>query len=183
MVRYIEKQRHRMGCGPVAVINALKWYGLHRASYNSLVRPLKKVDVNTSGTYSKDISRALRHFGVRYDQTSYPTLRTITEALNRGNSVIFNYKYFLSEKVGSFKRGTLVGHIAFVDGHDKGKLRIHNACQKHHQKHDQKSWMRARLNRSRNLIMGPQERELIRAGDGEFLKNFAWEIHHASIVE
>jgi hypothetical protein len=52
------KQRDKYSCGPIALLNIDKLFGLRR-TYKDLPRYQKKVKCDPDGTYTKEISRVL----------------------------------------------------------------------------------------------------------------------------
>jgi len=88
-VRYVKQPRDTYICGPVAVINALKWAGS-----NTTLKDLKKVknvcEYNL-GVKSGDVSRALRKLGrpyLKFICRRYATIDKIDEHLDKGGFII-----------------------------------------------------------------------------------------------
>lgn len=92
------KQRDRYSCGPVAILNALRWSGTD-APYEDLIDILQKV-CNCEpgrGTNHTDFDAALRFFGTdlfRVRRVHRPCLSTIEEHLQADGAVILNYRWF-----------------------------------------------------------------------------------------
>ncbi len=114
MPRYI-KQRDKFRCGPVAVMNALKWAG-EDVSYVADRDRLDKLcncGPPPSGTNHPGFDRALRAAGkgiYSVRKVRYPTLREIEEHLQNGHAVVFNY-YWRDEEEGTSAR-----HFEFLVG-------------------------------------------------------------------
>ena len=95
-IRYI-RQPDSYGCGPTAILNALKWAGFRatlKKHYRPLVTRCKSKDPDGhefSGTTPKNFQNALKYtskniFKVKH--LTYPTLNQISKELDKGNAVI-----------------------------------------------------------------------------------------------
>lgn len=91
------KQRDRYSCGPVAILNALRWSGMD-APYKELIDIFQKV-CNCEpgrGTNHSDFDRALRFFGTdlfRVRRVQRPCLGKIEQHLRDDGCVILNYRW------------------------------------------------------------------------------------------
>lgn len=83
-MRYL-KQQDRFRCGPVALLNALKWQGL-RVSSSGLGDLCELVQCRDSGTYVNRFHRVAKQLGYRWMQ--HPNVRKIDKALKTGNAVL-----------------------------------------------------------------------------------------------
>ena len=85
------RQRDSYSCGPVSVINVLKWkqYPITYASLPAL-RKLCKCHPAT-GTDKEDLEAALRVLGIRFKRTMGPTMKEIDQHLSKGGVVLINY--------------------------------------------------------------------------------------------
>lgn len=95
--RYL-KQRDEFRCGPVAIMNVLKWSG-GLLSHDNMRDPLTKMCKCTSeggGTGHGVFDQVLRKFGKRYKSYAVrrvmrPTLAQIEEHLREGGALVLNY--------------------------------------------------------------------------------------------
>lgn len=106
------KQRDRYSCGPVAILNALRWCGMD-APYKEVIDILQKV-CNCEpgrGTNHPDFDQALRFFGTdlfRVRRVSRPRLAEIEEHLREDGCVILNYRWT--------RGGNWFRHFSLVNG-------------------------------------------------------------------
>lgn len=100
-IRYT-KQNNNYGCGPIAIINLLKWSG-HRATIKTHYEFLEKACATKdpdgheySGTKAKDFDRVLHQVGKRVSlkvvHRMIPTYRGIVNHLEKGGSVVLLHK-------------------------------------------------------------------------------------------
>ena len=121
LMRFINKQQHTTSCGPVAVINAIKWLGIS-IPYRKYINMFKMLYWSTGGQrgqYPKYISSGLKLFGVKYKKLYHPTIKDIEEAIDRGSGVILQYKWY--------HKGNIGGHYVFIDHHTPTRFRAYNA--------------------------------------------------------
>ena len=116
MVRYI-KQRDTYSCGPVALINVLKWSGANK-TYKDMPRAQRmvKCSYKEGGTDSIDLHRALKKqksFNVQF--VSNVSIYDIDERLEDGGSVIMLESRKPSKKLRA-KGIDRVGHYYLIDG-------------------------------------------------------------------
>ena len=97
MPRLYTKQRKRFDCGPVTIINALKWAGkniTYEKRINYFKRLCKCDDID--GTKHRNFDRALRisgkdMFSIR--RVHHPTLKEIVNHLKNKNAIVINYRW------------------------------------------------------------------------------------------
>jgi hypothetical protein len=92
MTRYL-RQRDTYSCGPIAILNALKWAGASKTGKS--IRTLRK-DAKCNypdGTYSVDFNRALRKKGKRFFSTKWvaSSLTKVVAQLRAGNAVLLSF--------------------------------------------------------------------------------------------
>lgn len=85
------KQRDRFRCGPVALLNALKWQGLRISltglrDLSELVQCKWKNSIKHSGTYLHHFNRVAKQLG--YVRLACPSVTKIDRELKAGNIVI-----------------------------------------------------------------------------------------------
>ena len=105
-MRYIRHQPHGMSCGPVAVLNALKWLG-YSASYRDHIFNFEWDFKN--GTRHNSITQSLREYGVKFKIKSNPTAADIERILDNGRSVVLSWAWY--------EGGRSARHCIFIDGH------------------------------------------------------------------
>lgn len=111
MPRYV-KQPDKISCGPIAIMNALKWSGRRCTLKNNFQRLTKACDCSP-GNYGSSISafdHALRNETrgrLNIKRRHRSSIREIEEHLHQRNgAVIINYLYICE------KTGDRVGHLA-----------------------------------------------------------------------
>lgn len=103
-MRYI-KQRDDYSCGPVALINILKWLG-RKCTYTDLAMVKRLCNCNQNGTNSHNMENALRVLGIKGKHVSNLNLLEAVKHLEEGiilldafisedEDNIENYHYFL----------------------------------------------------------------------------------------
>ena len=109
MVRYI-KQRDHTSCGPVAVINILKWLG-YKVSYDSFIHSARYLCGHEpgpeGGTNITGVEKALKHLGVKKRRVKNPSLDDIDRHIDSGGIVLLEYvapykNEFLNKGEGHF---------------------------------------------------------------------------------
>ena len=89
MIRYL-RQRDNYNCGPVAIINALKFFG-ERATQKDISRIAKIVNCKSPhGTSPKNMNKGINKI-FKCEKMEDPTMRDIDQILLNGNPVILNY--------------------------------------------------------------------------------------------
>ena len=107
MKRYITEQQHQTSCGPVSVMNALKWLG-YSASYRENIQDFKEFGwSNASGMWPHQMHKALKSYGIKYKLHKKPTLALMKKIVNSGNALIFEYDWVDYTETG--------GHFIFID--------------------------------------------------------------------
>jgi len=88
--RYI-RQRDQFSCGPVAVINTLKFLGCN-VTYKSLplVQRLCKCK-SPDGTNPEDLEQALSVFGISFKRKIKPSLKDIDNHIKNHGAILLNY--------------------------------------------------------------------------------------------
>lgn len=114
-MRFI-RQRDQYSCGPIAIINALKWAGAY-LTYKSDFKKIKNLCKTTIswGTTPENISKVLSVYSehINFEVKALITLKIIDKHLKSGGSVIL--EYWFNED------GVYDGHYVFIfrkDGHD-----------------------------------------------------------------
>jgi hypothetical protein len=91
------RQRDQFRCGPVAIMNALKWAG-KKCSYDELRDPLTRSCKCKSphGTKHRNFDAVLREAGKKLysvRRVYHPTLAEIESHLRGGGAIVLNYKW------------------------------------------------------------------------------------------
>jgi len=98
MTRYI-RQRDEYSCGPVAIVNAMKWLGFHTTAADL---PRLKEECYTevgSGTWPPDLNRAICRNISRARWIKSPTLPQLDHYLSLGRAAILGYSYLQDDDV------------------------------------------------------------------------------------
>lgn len=107
------KQKNQFGCGPIGVINVLKWTGL-QLTYKEDYKTFADIcGTDQEGTDRGNITRALKKFKkyLRFVYKKLITFKQVDEHIRAGNCVL--YEYFFPEN------GEYDGHyelLLFEDG-------------------------------------------------------------------
>ena len=111
MPRYT-KQRDDFRCGPVSILNALKWAGVDISHAASIAYLSELCDCTESlGTAHKDFDRAIRKAGkgiLRVRLVRHPSLGEIEEHLREGGALVLNYRWRRE------KKGTAARHFSLL---------------------------------------------------------------------
>lgn len=116
MIRYI-KQNDQSSCGPIAIINTLKWLG-HNATYQfiHIIRQLCNWKdarfIDGGGTTDADFEIALEYFKIKRKKIIAPNIDIIDYHLDLGGAVIISY--FNPFKVSDFEKNS--GHFTLCIG-------------------------------------------------------------------
>ena len=102
--RYV-KQRDKFRCGPVAIMNVLKWSG-GVLSHDDLRDPLTIMcdcEASAGGTQHTNFDEVLRHMGDHYGAYTVkrvirPTLSQIEKHLRAGGALVLNYHWEYGKK-------------------------------------------------------------------------------------
>lgn len=113
MPNYV-RQHDEFRCGPIAILNALKWA---RCGVSSALIPrlCKEVSCDPRGTTQKNLNRGLtrRGKGIFFTRQDFdPSLTEIERRLRLGEAVILCYWYYVEKPPGRF--GRLLGHYALI---------------------------------------------------------------------
>jgi len=113
MPRYV-RQRDFTSCGPVALINILKWLGcdITYNGYIDIARLLCKHEPGVDGgTEDKDMGRALKKLKIKFFKRKNPSLAQLDRHLDKGGIVLLDYCVPYSSKAGKihFEKGE--GHF------------------------------------------------------------------------
>lgn len=115
--RYISKQRRSRSCGPTALANILKWYGL-RTSHDKMVKFTQEHDWYDPeiGMNFDDLKLSLTSCGLKYKITHNMSSKRLKEALKLGKSVCLLYRDL-----------KLTYHVAFFTGREKSNYEVWNS--------------------------------------------------------
>ena len=122
MIRYI-KQPNLSGCGPIALMNALKWANVevHLSQFHVFK---KACGANGDGCDDIGMSRGLsRQKYIKAKFIKNVTLAQINKALKSGKSVIFGY---CRESKDGAEKGGWEGHYVFIARKTKKRHEIIN---------------------------------------------------------
>jgi hypothetical protein len=134
VTRYIG-QRDHFRCGPIAVLNALKWAGVPVTEKKDLKRISKLCKcVAGRGTPKRATTIALRKSKgiILSKKVKKPTLKVLDEWIDNGGAVLLRYTWKLGPKEKYYKKykemyeDLWVGHLAFVSARNKGHYVVHN---------------------------------------------------------
>ena len=105
-MKYINVQKHNTSCGPIAIMNTIKWLGGSISyDYIDMFRAFSWSQEN--GTDALSLSNTLKSFNIKYNLTSHPTVKDIEKVLKRGNACILLYVWYFEGKSGA--------HYVFID--------------------------------------------------------------------
>ncbi|HEY4519468.1 MAG TPA: hypothetical protein VJH33_00315 [Candidatus Paceibacterota bacterium] len=116
-IRYF-RQRGRFDCGPIVILNALKWAGAPLA-----YRSLKKIRAHThysrllGGTKARDISKTLHALGATYftiRTDKHPRIEKIAKHVEHGGAVVLCYQWRKKEDWNIHKNWLI--HIVLIIG-------------------------------------------------------------------
>jgi predicted double-glycine peptidase len=90
-IRYI-RQRDTYSCGPIAIINTLKWLGHENITYKLLpaIRMMCKCEYEF-GTHDLDLERTLKALGIKKKRKVVPTIKEIDKHLDNDGIIILQY--------------------------------------------------------------------------------------------
>ena len=115
MTRFI-KQRDLFRCGPVAVLNSLKFFG-KKVTYKDLPRISKICKSTRTGTSSFNLDTALRKLGKNYFSVRKLqgwSFDTIDEALRNNKLVVVNYDWEDRKIEGTVTIIRIQGHFTIL---------------------------------------------------------------------
>lgn len=117
-IKYI-KQRDVSSCGPVAIINILKWLGynvtykfIHIARWACKWQDARECE--GGGSTARDIEKALKYFSINKKRKICPTLKEIDEHIDSGGIVLLFY-CLLNKKIASML--PLLPKNIFINSH------------------------------------------------------------------
>ena len=118
---YFTKQRDRYSCGPVAILNALRWAGMDARyeDYIDILRIVCQCEVG-EGTNPADFDKALRFLATaifRVRRVHRPRLGDIERHLREDGAVVINY---LLNQAGVWSR-----HFALLVGASPSGLTLY----------------------------------------------------------
>lgn len=117
-MRYITQQQHDKSCGPIAIMNALKWLG-ESVSYRKDLELFKQIGYTiNSGWYRHELRRGLNYFNIKHKLHKAPTLTAMKQILKKGNSIIMEHDWVLEDTTG--------GHYIFIDGYEDSFFKAYN---------------------------------------------------------
>ena len=121
MPRYV-RQRDKYSCGPIAIINAIKWAGGHatvKKDHKRLVRTTN-CSVMPKGVFRSNFDRVLRHEGrwiIKVTRRLRPGIKAIEEHVRKDDCVTIVNNCFLGQETGE-----LYAHFTlYVDASPSGK--------------------------------------------------------------
>ena len=98
-IKYV-KQKDTYTCGPVALINVLRWAGQLKVNpkYLKAIKAICFTDKN-QGTYSKEFDRAIKYFRpiIKIKTKKKPDLKDIDNCVDKGGIVVIGYVYKFHE--------------------------------------------------------------------------------------
>ncbi len=116
-MRYINHQQHKATCGPVAVMNVMKHRGW-KGSYRDNVEWFKIFGLSRTGMWSHELEKVLKFLNIKFKRLNLCKVTDIEKTLNRGNTVILNYQWYIKNKNA--------GHFIFITRHTKHFLNAYN---------------------------------------------------------
>ncbi len=127
-IRYI-KQVDRTSCGPVALINVLKWLGCD-VSYNNFIYMSKCICDWKDPRYEEDggvvndgMDKALNYFKINFKAIDNPKLSDFDTHLENGGAILISYIPILNSK-----KHEQCGHISFCIGKSSKMYVMVNDC-------------------------------------------------------
>ncbi len=114
------KQRDKFRCGPVAILNALKWAGVAVTVKHDLPRLCRLCSCVDSGIQHEAMNRGLRKAGRGHFTTRlvwHPKLHEIENHLRSGGAIIVNYHW---EKVTRYHIEISRHYVLMSDMSDSG---------------------------------------------------------------
>ena len=160
-MRYVNKQQHKASCGPVAVINALKWLGCSVNYRDSLdIFKVLGYHENGGGTWKSGVINMLRFFKIRFEFKDRIKVRDIEKAIDDGYSVVLSYRWYENNKYGN--------HLVFIDKYTdkliKSKNERFNGGDYGAKKSEYKRWFARSKKEGKDSGKGPRPRMFIIKG-------------------
>jgi len=133
MPKYV-RQRDHTSCGPVAIINILKWLGFNvtYGEYIDVLRAMCRCEPGPrGGTESADMARALRRLKIKYKKYKMPSIKQVDQHLDNGGIILLDYQIPYSTKAGKliFDKGEW--HFALCIGRTSKTYVVVNDGTKH----------------------------------------------------
>ncbi len=114
-MRYINVQQHASSCGPIAIINALKYIG-RTASYKSEMEYFKSIkEFDSHGMWPDALSRVLIKRSIKHKYYVIESVLDMEKILDKGNPIILNC-LITTEKA----------HYIFIISHSPHIFRAYN---------------------------------------------------------
>lgn len=98
VVKYL-KQQDYVSCGPVAIINAMKWKGIRATRESHLKKIKKECRCDRYGTYPEDMAKVLKKYIPSAEHIYEPSIRLLDNILDLGLAAIIGYSYLRNDKV------------------------------------------------------------------------------------
>lgn len=93
------KQQDYVSCGPIAIINAMKWRGLSASRRSHLKKIKAKCNCfGRYGTHPRDMHRVLRSYIGDAEHIEEPKIKLLNDILDLGLSTIIGYSYKRKDK-------------------------------------------------------------------------------------
>ena len=105
-IRYI-KQRNKHTCGPIAVINILKWLGC-KTTYKDFPLIKAMCKCNREGTYSSNVDKTIDNFKIKKKIKRFPHIKDVDTHLKLGGIILFEHKSIFED----------ISHLALCVGKD-----------------------------------------------------------------
>jgi len=119
-MRYIG-QRDTYSCGPIAVLNALKWSGMRVTSRSHMGRVNRLCNSGIAGILDRDITHALSKYRkLKFRVRRYITMRQLDAHLRRGGCAIISHEFVID--------GEDAGHYIFIPSKTSEKFLVINDC-------------------------------------------------------
>ena len=112
--KFINEQRHKAACGPIAIANAIKWLGVE-TSYRKVLDFCIEVRAyhRHIGMYSYQMRYVLRTLQVPFKVRRKMTVEGLDKIIDGGGAVILAYQSQTKAKDGTISEG---GHVVFING-------------------------------------------------------------------
>jgi len=110
-VRYTRQYR-KSNCGPVAIINIFRHFGVH-ITFKQYSKTFTKLGhrATKGGTWPTNLERMFRYFGIKFRKITNIIVRDIESALDRNQVVVLNFTWW---NRNNRKKG---GHYCLIVGH------------------------------------------------------------------
>ena len=108
------KQYNYFSCGPIALLNALKWAGCNYSLKNDLKRIKKLCKLDNDGVLVSDFHSALKKESkniLKYKRYIKFSINNMISHLNNGGSIILNYRFVFEDYGEEIRHFTLITSI------------------------------------------------------------------------